>query len=66
MDLNFVVDSSDSICDDVTNIATCTNWETLRRFVRRIVNDMLTGENDVRVAVVELKSSVWIKLLHSI
>ena len=60
MDLAFVVDSSGSICNDEP-VETCANWNALRGFIHAIIDDMIIGPNDVRVALIEFESSAWIK-----
>ena len=61
MDLAFVVDSSGSICGN-KNVKTCENWEALKTFVGTIVDDMILGDKDFRVAMIDYSSEARITM----
>src|SRR6218665_3551095 len=46
MDVTVVVNSSESICDDKTTITTCQNWDDLKAFICKIVQE------NVQIAVI--------------
>ncbi len=58
--MTFVVDSSGSICDNKP-VNTCASWEAALEFIHNIVDEMIIGSNDVRVAMIVFESSAWIK-----
>lgn len=65
MDLVFVVDGSESICDNDPEFrkgidTTCDNWNFMLKFMRDFVNDLSIGLTATRVGLITISTEAQV------
>ncbi len=61
-DVCFVIDSSKSICEGISEMGSCQNWYSVLAFVSEVIDTFTIGEESTRVGVVIFSSDAMLSI----